>query len=376
MDMEAFAIAIPDGQLADLRVRLHNTRWPGPPHVNDWIDGTSYDYMRDLAAYWETKFDWREQEKLLNTLPQFRTAVSGLKVHLFHLRSERPNAIPLLLCHGWPGGINEFVKIAPLLMNSQSRPPFDLVIPSMPGYGFSDPSAGAGVHFVADLWGELMQGLGYDRFAVQGGDWGAWVAIAMSRRLPDRVLAAHVNYVPARYLPPVPIDSAGEDERRFLEQRVQWSDEEGAYVQIQATKPQSLGFSMSDSPVGVAAWIVEKFHGWSGSGGDFERTFTKEDLLTNVSLYWFTGSMYSAMRIYKESRRDIPAVNWEQRSPVPVAVAHFPDEIPFPTRSHVAKYLNVVRWTKMPAGGHFAALEQPESLATDIREFFVEITKR
>jgi pimeloyl-ACP methyl ester carboxylesterase len=368
--MEPFSIAVPEADLTALRSRLHDTRWPGAPHVNDWSDGASFNYMRELVAYWERHFNWREQERRLNTLPQFRATVSGLKIHYIHLRSGRDGAIPLLLCHGWPGGINEFEKLAHVLMEPDAGPPFDLVIPSMPGYGFSEPQTGVGIHFVADLWGELMRLLGYERFAVQGGDWGAWVAIAMTRRLRNRVIGAHVNYVPARYLPPLTGDSLTAEERAYLQRRQKWSDDESGYIQEQATKPQTLGFAMSDSPVGLAAWIVEKFFGWSGNEGDTPPAFTKDELLTNVSLYWFTNSMYSAMRIYKEARRDIAAIDWSDSSPVPVAVARFPNEIPFPPRSHIVKYLNVARWTEMPAGGHFAAMEQPEALGNDIREFF------
>jgi pimeloyl-ACP methyl ester carboxylesterase len=326
--------------------------------------------MKELVDYWQTRFEWREQERRLNALPQFRARLADLNIHFIHLRSNRPDAMPLLICHGWPGGINEFEKLARLLMDAHANPSFHLVIPSMPGFGFSDARTGAGVHFVADLWGELMQHLNYDRFAVQGGDWGAWVAIAMTRRLRDRVLAAHVNYVPARYLPPVSLDSATREEREFLERRQKWTEDESGYIQEQATKPQTAGFPLSDSPAGLAAWIIEKFYTWSGSNGNIESAFTKDELLTNVSLYWFTNSIYSSMRIYKEARRDVASTKWDDRSTVPVAVAHFPDEIPFPPRSHVERYINLTRWTEMPAGGHFAALEQPQALAEDIRAFF------
>ena len=371
--MEEFSVAIPESALIDLRSRLHNTRWPGPPHIDDWSDGTSYPYLRELVEYWESQFDWREQERRFNAFPQFRATLSGVNIHFIHMRSNRPNAIPLLLCHGWPGGINEFEKLARILMDSKSEPAFDLVIPSMPGFGFSEAHLGAGVHFIADLWGELMQLLGYDRFAVQGGDWGGWVGTALGRRLPDRVRAVHLNYVPARYLPQPSPESATPEEREYLQRRQKWSDEEGAYTLIQGTKPQSLGFSMSDSPAGLAAWIIEKFHGWSGSGGRIESVFTKDELLTNVSLYWFTNSIYSSMRIYKDARPDTASAKWDTKSPVPFAIAHFPAEIPFPPRSHIAKYLNLRRWTEMPAGGHFAAMEQPQALADDIRAFFKDV---
>jgi pimeloyl-ACP methyl ester carboxylesterase len=364
---QSFSINVPQAALDDLHLRLQRTRWLIAP-VSGWADGTSYDYLRELVRYWETQFDWRAQERRLNALNQFCIDVSGAKVHGFHLRSGRPEAIPLLLCHGWPGGINEFEKLAQMLLDPNSEIAFDLVIPSMPGFGFSDPRAGAGVGFIADLWGELMRLLGYERFAVQGGDWGAWVGIAMSRRLPHRVLGVHLNYVPARYLPPPSPQGATAEEREYLERRQRWNDQEGAYTAIQGTKPQSLGFGLCDSPAGLAAWIIEKFQSWSDCGGDVESVFSKDELLTNVSLYWFTNSMYTAMRIYKEARRDVAETSWSDGpSPVPIAIAHFPKEIPFPPRGYLSKFLNIARWTEMPRGGHFAALECPRELAKEIQ---------
>ena len=379
MSVQPFDIDVSDDQIADLHSRLRSVRMPPPMNVPEWSDGTNAAYLSELLEYWRTDFDWRAQERRLNAFPQFRIDLSGLKIHLIHVRARRPDAIPLLVCHGWPGGINEFEKIIAALSEpaSASLPAFHLVIPSMPGYGFSDaPSAPdvANIPFIADLWGDLMRSLGYERFGVQGGDWGAWVTIAMSRRMPQRVIGAHVNYVPARYLPPVDERTASSEEREYFERRRKWVDDENGYGAIQGTKPLTLAYGLSDSPAGLAAWIVEKFWDWSGCLGDIESSFTKDELLTNVSLYWFTNSIYGAMRLYKEARRDLTRTPWDlQKSPVPVAVAQFPREIPFPPRSHVSKFLNIVRWTPMPAGGHFAALEAPAALAADIQRSFSSI---
>lgn len=377
--MQPFQIYVSEEQLSDLRERLQNTRWPHAIEVSNWSYGTDARYLAGLTEYWQTAFDWRKQERRLNALPQFRADVSGLNIHFIHVVSQRSDAIPLLLCHGWPGGINEFEKVIQPLSNPQSAslPAFHLVIPSMPGYGFSDAPRTAGVAnvgYIADLWGELMQSLGYDRFAVQGGDWGAWVAIAITRRMPERIIGAHLNYVPARFLPAPEPQTATPEEREYLAHRRIWTEEESAYAQIQGTKPQTLGFALGDSPVGLAAWIVEKFYGWSGCKGDIESAFTKDELLTNISLYWFTNSILTAMTIYKESRLEMSQTPWQPHvSPVPIAVAQFPYEIPFPPRSHVAKYLNIVRWTHMQSGGHFAALESPHELTEDIQSFFTSL---
>ncbi len=378
--MQPFQINVSDEQLSDLKARLEKTRWPHTVDVADWSYGTDPQYLNGLIGYWRTAFDWRKQELRLNALPQFRTEVSGLNIHFIHVRAKRPDAIPLLMCHGWPGGINEFEKIIEPLTNPQSAalPAFHLIIPSMPGYGYSDaaPPGVANVAYIADLWGELMQLLGYERFAVQGGDWGAWVTIAISRRMPERVIGAHLNYIPARYLPAPDKQTATPEEREYLEKRRIWTEDENGYGQIQGTKPQTLGFALSDSPTGLAAWIVEKFYSWSGCNGDIELTFTKDELLTNVSLYWFSNSMLTAMALYKESRREMSENPWPPYvSPVPIAVARFPDEIPFPPRSHASKFLNITRWTEIQSGGHFAALENPRDLTQDIQAFFASLER-
>ena len=368
----AFSIDVPDADIDDLTSRLERTRWLEPLERAGWSYGTGYDYLQSLVEHWKTRFDWRAHERRLNRLPQYLMRVRDFDVHYIHIRSGDPFAVPLLLCHGWPGGINEFEKLATMLKerNTSAAPPFDVIIPSMPGFGFSSrPRApGAGIHYIADLWRDLMLQLGYQRFGVHGGDWGSWVALALSRRSAQHVIGVHLNYISGRYVPELRTPSS-EEEREYLRRANAWSSEEAAYIKLQETKPQTIGFALADSPVGLAAWIVEKFNGWS-SAGALQSIFTMDELLTNISLYWFSNAMYSAMCLYKEARADIRDADWTATSATPVAIAQFPDEIPFPPYSHLSKYLNVVRWTRMQRGGHFAALESPSELAADIRAFF------
>ncbi|HEY0192163.1 MAG TPA: epoxide hydrolase, partial [Kofleriaceae bacterium] len=344
------------------------TAWP--PVVDDvgWSEGTAQRYLRDVVAYWQHGFDWRAQERRLNAVPQFRIELDGLGIHYLHVRSTRPGAIPLLMCHGWPGGNLELLEISRLLAEpAAGQPAFHVIAPAMPGYGFSSIPTRPGVNLarIADLWVQLMAQLGYARFGVQGGDWGAWVALQLCRRHADRLIGAHLNYVPARFVPVPTGDGPGE--RAYLVERERWVDEESGYGQLQGTKPQTLAFALSDSPVGLAAWILEKFHGWSGGR---DAAFSRDALLTNVCVYWFTNTIYSSIRLYKEVAGELARDRSGDRPATPVAVARFPDEIAFPPRAHLANYLNLVRWTEMPAGGHFAALEQPALLAGDIQAFF------
>jgi pimeloyl-ACP methyl ester carboxylesterase len=377
MTIAPFEIQIPEAALTELRRRLASAAWPPAVDGTGWTEGTSQTYLRELVSYWQHDYDWRAQERRLNAVPQFRAELDGFTIHYLHVRSNRPDAVPLLMCHGWPGGNLEFLKVIQLLVDPEDRtaPAFHVIAPAMPGYGFSSIPTRPGVNLtrIADLWARLMTQLGYERFGVQGGDWGAWVAIRLCRDHAPRLLGAHLNYVPARYVP-VP-GSAGEDltaeDRAYLAQRQRWVDDENGYGHLQGTKPQTLAMALSDSPIGLASWIVEKFHGWSDCRGDLGSTFTRDELLTNVSVYWFTNTIYSSMRLYKEVAAELA----EDRSPAirpstRVAVARFPREIVYPPRSHLERYLNIVRWTDMPSGGHFAALEQPVLLARDLQAFF------
>jgi pimeloyl-ACP methyl ester carboxylesterase len=377
MSITSFEIQISETALADLRGRLAKAAWPPAVEGTGWNEGASHAYMRELVRYWQHDFDWRAQESRLNAVPQFDAVIGQFAVHYLHLRSKRPDAMPLLMCHGWPGGNLEFVRISEMLANpdDSAAPAFHVVAPAMPGYGFSSLPDRPGVNLsrIAELWVQLMAALGYDRFGVQGGDWGAWLAIRLCRHHATHLLGAHLNYVPARYVPALggPGKHLTAEEHVYLVDRQRWLDEENGYGHVQGTKPQTLAMALSDSPLGLAAWIVEKFHGWSDRGDRIDPAFTLDELLTIISVYWFTNTIYSSMRLYREVLGELAADHdLAVRSSTRMAVAKFPREIVCPPRSHLENYFHIVRWTEMPAGGHFAALEQPALLTRDIQAFF------
>lgn len=355
---EPFRIDVDGETLADLKARLRRSRWP------DGVTGQGglpLADLREIVRYWLEEFDWPERQRDLNTLPHFRTLAGGLRLHHVHVRCRLARATPLLLLHGWPGSFLEFLPLVARL-----RSDFHLVIPSLPGYGFSDLPVTAGMSNarVAELLAELMAELGYQRFAVQGGDWGAGIATWLALKFPDRVMGIHLNYIPGSYAPFVD-GAVSAEEEAFLQQRARWSAEAGAYGHVQSTRPLTLGYGLSDSPAGLAAWIVEKFREWADPGS----TLVLSDVLTNVTLYWVTNTIASSMRLYLESSRTPLALQAGQQVPVPCGIARFPHEMPFPPRSWIERGYDVVRWTSMPAGGHFAALEQPDLLARDVAEF-------
>ena len=375
--VKPFAIDIPDEAVVDLKRRLHATKWPPVVDGMGWFEGTSQSYLRQLVKYWAEDFNWRVRERELNSLPHYRWRRNGANIHFFHFRSKRPDAIPLLICHGWPGGNFEFVEIARALANPKSArvSAFQVVAPAMPGYGFSEAprTAGTNIQGIADLWALLMGDLGYEKFGVQGGDWGAWVALRLATDYPANVLACHLNYLPARYLP-APGDGGQditEQEAGYLAARGRWIEEEFGYGHIQGTKPQTLAYGLSDSPSGLAAWILEKFHAWSDCGGDIESVFSKDTLLTNISIYWFTNTIYSSIRLYRESALELRSSDCLlKRIATPIGISKFPKDFGYPPKSHLERFFNIVHWTEMPAGGHFAALEKPELLAEEIQSFF------
>jgi pimeloyl-ACP methyl ester carboxylesterase len=379
MNLRDFKINVPDEQIEDLKQRLRATRLPASIDPEGWDDGASLAFIRRLANYWLNRFDWRIQETRLNDLPQYLMSIDGLDIHFVHQPGRGPAPLPLLLTHGWPGSFIEMERIIPLLTDpaAQGGDPADafaVVVPSLPGFGFSAPPTRPGVsaRHVAELWVRLMNGLGYYRFAVQGGDIGAGVAAWLARRFPERIIGAHINYVPGSYRPPLgsrqpPVTA---EEQAYLNTVAAWSSAEGAYAAEQSTKPQTLSYALTDSPVGLAAWIVEKVRTWSDCDGDVERVFSMDELLTDVSIYWFGHMLDASLRIYKENRLEPLTFEVPERVETPLGVAAFPHELPTPPRSWLERVFNVQRWTPMPKGGHFAALEQPELLAEDIRAFF------
>ncbi|WP_329242694.1 epoxide hydrolase [Actinoallomurus sp. NBC_01490] len=378
MHVKPFTITIGDDQLEDLDRRLQHTRWPDAIPGMDWDDGTDLAFLQRLTEHWRTDFDWRAQEARLNALPQFSAELDGVGVHFVHQRGTGPDPLPLVITHGFPGSGFDMEQIIPLLADpgghdADPADAFDVVVPSLPGYGFSQRPArpGFGPEHVAEMWMKLMTGLGYERFGLHAGDWGAAVSIWLASRFPDHVSGLHLNFVPGLFRPPVgdgePSLTAAEEE--FLGDISAWFDAEGAYHRLQSTKPQTPAYGLTDSPAGLAAWIVEKMRAWSDCGGDVERVFTLDAILTNISIYWFTGTIGSAMRFYRENRLRPNHFAPGERVLPPLGIAAFPQDL-IPPRAWLERVFNVTRWTQMPRGGHFGAMEDPELLAREIREFF------
>lgn len=375
--IEPFRIAVPEPVLADLRERLARTRWPSPSPLDPWAQGTALDDLQSLCAHWREDFDWRAQERLLNGFAQAMVTVEGERLHVIHERSPHAEAQPLLLLHGWPGSVYEFYKLIPRLTRPEAhggdpRDAFHVIAPSLPGYGWSPaPSRpGATPRRFARLFAALMQSLGYPRYGLQGGDWGAVIASWLALDIPARVTALHLNMAGLR-----PPDGPGsppltEAEQAFIKQtRAMWNERFG-YFAIQASRPQSLGYGLTDSPAGLAGWIVEKFRDWSDCRGDIESAFTRDELLANLTIYWVTGTIASSMRLYYEHQHGRDALAPGQRVEVPTGFADFPAEIVRPPRSWLERVYRLERYRQMPRGGHFAALEQPALLAEDLSEFF------
>ena len=335
--------------------------------------------MRHLADYWLNQFDWRMQERRLNRLPHFKTTIEDQDIHFVHQRGVGPAPMPIVITHGWPGSFVEMERLIPLLANPGSHggdpaDAFHVIVPSLPGYGFSPApmKSGVGSREIAVLWCKLMTELGYDRFAAQGGDIGASVSTWLARLFPGNVQGIQLNFVPGSYRPPLGADATPitAHEQAFLDHVAQWSTQEGAYAALQGTKPQTLAFSLADSPVGLAAWVTQKLKSWSDCDGDLESVISLDDVLADICLYWFGDGLTGSLRLYKENQRRPLAFKTDERIKPPLGVAVFPREIAMPPRSWVERVFDVRRWTDMPAGGHFAALEKPELLAAELRAFF------
>lgn len=373
MHIEPFQIAIPDADLADLAARLARTRMPVLATGQSHAEGIDPDFLARVLAHWSNGFDWRVHEARLNRLPQYRAHIGADAVHFIHQPGTGPAPLPLILTHGWPGSFLEMERLIPLLADPGAHggdpaDAFHVVVPSLPGFGFSSAPANTGTYETAALWRTLMEGLGYARFGTQGGDLGAGVSTWLGQRFPDQIIGMHLNWMPGSYRPPLEHGAAPAptpDEAAFQQRAAQFTSEEGAYASVQSTKPITLAAGLNDSPAGLAAWIAEKFAAWSQ---DFEGTIGLDTLLTNISLYWFTQTIGTSFRMYVEGRAR-PLALLERIAP-PLGVALLPAELPMPPRSWVERGFNLRRWTELPAGGHFAALEQPALLAEDIRAFF------
>ncbi len=379
MEVRPFEIAVDQSVLDDLQVRLTHTRWPDEIPGAEWDYGSNLDYIKELVDYWRTEFDWRAQEKKLNAFHHFKSEVEGLDIHFIHERGTGPNPIPLVITHGWPSTFFEMTKIIPLLADPGSHgadpaDSFDVVAPSLPGFGFSQATSERGMQMqkVADLWAKLMtENLGYPKFAAQGGDIGAGVTSRLGYAHHDKLYGVHLTSVtrPTPYLGPG-ARSLTEEETAHMAQRDQWFQDEGGYNHIQGTKPQTLSYGLNDSPAGLAAWIVEKYRTWSDCHGDVESSYTKDELLTTVTIYWVTGTIGSSVRMYKENQSHLWTMEPDEIVPAPAGMALFPQEIARPPREWAERSYDVRRWQEMPRGGHFAALEEPELLAHEVREFF------
>ena len=372
-EVQPFRIAIPDADLADLRDRLHRTRWPDPECVDDWSQGIPLAYTQDLARYWADEYDWRAREQALNRFHQFTTEIDGLPIHFIHQRSAHEHALPLVITHGWPGSIVEFHKVIepltdPTAHGGRAEDAFHVVCPSLPGYGFSGkPSrTGWGVEKIAAAWETLMTRLGYDRYGAQGGDWGAAVTTAIGINV-GHCIGIHLN-MPIGF--PTAMDQPTPAEQAALDSMAHYEQFEAGYSKQQSTRPQTLGYGLSDSPAGQLAWIVEKFWAWTDSDGHPENVLSRDEMLDNVMLYWLTGSAASSARLYWESFR---ALYGGDRVELPTGAAAFPKEIVRAPRHWCESRYHITHWTDMPRGGHFAAFEQPELFVDDVRAFFATV---
>ena len=376
-----FSIRIEAEILSDLRARIRNTRWPDQAPGTAWGQGTDLAYLKSLLAYWADEFDWHAQERLLNKANQFRAKLDDVQIHFVHERARRGYGIPLILTHGWPSTFAELLPLVPFLTDPEAHgiegPAFDVVIPSLPGYGFSDRPAQVGVNYqhVAGLWHRLMRGLGYERYGAQGGDFGAGVATFMALADPERVIGVHLsNLEITPYTGPGarPLSAA---ETSYRERNAAFWQDEFGYKAIQATKPQTLGYGLNDSPAGLTAWILEKWRSWADSRGDLDQRFSRDFLLTTVTLYWVTQTITSSMRDYfdNDNKRFRVTLGPQDFVKVPTGIAVFANTFVdegTPPREWAERLYNVHRWTPMPSGGHFAPAEEPELLARDITAFF------
>jgi len=374
--VEPFRIHVEDAVLEDLRARLALTRFPDQIPGTGWEQGFPTDLLRDLVEHWRDGYDWRAQEARLNGLDHFRTVIDGQSIHFVHARSSRADALPLLLVHGWPGSIVEFLDVIPRLTDPEAHggradDAFHVVAPSLPGYGFSEPprTPGWDVARVAGAFVELMARLGHDRYGAQGGDWGAQIVTRLAALDPGRCAAIHLNMPIARA--PADPGPLTDEEHAGLAAMARFAREEAGYAQVQGTRPQTLGVALNDSPAGLLAWIVEKFHAWSDDDGRPYGPFDRDALLTNVMLYWVTQTITSSARLYWETRHAGSATGPTDPVRAPTGVARYPKEevLVFP-RAWVEQRYAVTHWAVMPRGGHFAAMEQPELFVDDLRTFF------
>jgi pimeloyl-ACP methyl ester carboxylesterase len=376
-EIEEFTIHVDDPVLDDLHQRLDRTRLPDQIDGTGWEYGVPVGYLRQLVDYWRNSYDWRAEEARLNSLDHYRTSIDHQKIHFVHARSPHPDARPLLLTHGWPGSVVEFLDVIPRLTHPErhggrASDACHVIAPSLPGYGFSEPTRSVGwdVHHIARAFIELMARIGYSSYVAQGGDWGAQVTTWIGALDPEHCKAIHLNMAPG--IPPPSPSPLSEEEQSDLTAMKRFTNDEAGYANEQGTRPQTIGVALNDSPAGLLAWIVEKFRAWSDSDGHLERCFTRDQLLTNVMLYWTTQTSTSSARLYWETKHT--SAGTPPFVEVPTGVARYPGEVLRWPRSWVERQFNVVRWEALPRGGHFPAMEQPELFVDDLRQFLQMVT--
>jgi len=366
--LKPFTLNVPDADIADLKDRLRRTRWPDEPPLEPWSTGTSVAYARDLTDYWRTTFDWRAWEGKLNSFRQFTVPIRGIDLHFIHEPGRGPDPMPLLISHGWPGSVFEFHDLIHRLTDR-----FTVIAPSLPGYtlSFKPGQERFGAEEIAELYVELMSDvLGFQKFAFQGGDWGASIGSIIGHRHPERLIGLHLNLLAVRRDPSL-LTNPSLEEKQFLGELNEFLKEETGYQWIQGTRPQTLAFGLTDSPSALAAWVAEKFHRWTDNGGTPEDAVSRDAMLANIALYWFTGAIGSSFWPYYARMHRPWFLPLGETIGVPTGYAAFPREILRPPRALAAKtYADIRRWTVMSKGGHFAALEQPEALANEIHAFF------
>jgi pimeloyl-ACP methyl ester carboxylesterase len=372
-----FQIAVPEAVLVDLRQRLAITRWPDAVEHAAWDYGTDLDYLKELVGYWQQHFDWRNTERELNQLPQFKVQVDGAGLHFIHVRGQGPKPLPLLLSHGYPDSFLRMTKLVPLLTNpaahgGNAEDAFDVIVPSLPGFGFSDRprQRGCDVPRIATLFDRLMtETLGYTTYAAHGGDWGGAITEQLAYAHTPHVLGIHMTEVPFNRLFGTQPSDLTPAEKAYLEAGRKWQRREGGYHALLSTKPQTIAAGLNDSPAGLAAWIVEKYRSWSDCVGNVETRFSKDELLANITLYWVTQTIHSASRIYYEANHN-PRPDPARRITTPTAITIFPKDITIAPREYAERFFNLQHWVELAHGGHFAALEEPEVLAGELRVFF------
>lgn len=377
MTIERFHIHVADEILDDLKYRLDHIRWPEQVDNDGWERGTELSYLKSLVSYWKDHYDWRAKESELNRLSQYCCHIDGIDVHFVHERGKGPNPLPIILTHGWPDSYLRYEKIIPLLTDPAScggnpEDSFDVIVPSLPGFGFSSRPKHSGVNNfrVSEMWAKLMtQHLGYSKFAAAGGDIGSGVTRYLAANHPEQLFGIHLTDIGIIRVLMTATDQAklSEEELKYKKNASAWIAEEGGYMSLQSTRPQTLAYGLTDSPVGLASWIIEKFRAWSDCNGNLEQKFSKDELITHMMIYWVTNTAMSAANIYYENSHSLPPLGYIE---VPTGIALFPADILLPPQEWAVRNLNVTRWTTLPRGGHFTALEEPELLAQDIRAFF------